>query len=374
MSSEVRIEIPGWSSYSGEFGNEKKNSAVPETSVWPGGKKWACVARLGGIGDNLIAASVLGPLKKQGYMVEVISQLPYSTVFINNPYIDRLTIKEAEDIPGKGNLDWQIWFSKKAKEYAKFGNLSHSCENLIALFPASTAFWWPASARRKFCNRSYLEAVHDIMEVPYEFGPLFFPTDGEKESALRTKATVGERAIAWCLSGTRIDKMYPYTPMAIGRIIQEFDIPVVMLGAPGKNYDWAKQIQDHVINQNGSDKNLHLALSQDVGSESWPIRRILSFAQVCDMMITPDTGPAWAVAMESIPKIVLLSHASPENITKHWVNTTTLHAGSGVKCWPCHQLHDKQETCTPNKDNNGAACISDISVDRLMKAIADKWR
>ena len=37
-------------------------------------------------------------------------------------------------------------------------------------------------------------------------------------------------------------------------------------------------------------------------------------------MIGPDTGLMWGVAMEAMPKIMLLSHASPENITKHWTN------------------------------------------------------
>jgi hypothetical protein len=51
---------------------------------------------------------------------------------------------------------------------------------------------------------------------------------------------------------------------------------------------------------------------------------------------------------------------------QHWVNTINLHADpEKVSCWPCHKLHDRQETCRPNKENNGAACISDISVETI---------
>ena len=86
-----------------------------------------------------------------------------------------------------------------------------------------------------------------------------------------------------------------------------------------------------------------------------------------DVVITPDTGPAWACALEPMPKIALLSHASAENITKHWLNTTTLHADQNrVPCWPCHKLHDTKDTCVENKEKNGAACISDISVETIM--------
>lgn len=335
-------------------------------------RKWAGVARMGGCGDNLIAASVLAPLKKLGYMVEVISQEPYSDIFVNNPHIDKLTTKKSGDIPGNGGIEWQKWFAGRAKEYDRFANLSHSCENLVALFPAQTAFWWPVEARRKFCNRNYLEVAHDILDVPYEFGPLFYPTDGEKKIAAQTKAKIGERCIGWIISGTRVDKIYPYAPIAVARLLHEVG-PVVMFGAPGKDFEMAKQIMEHVEQQNGSATGLHLALSPDPNHPSWPIRRILSQALACDLIITPDTGPAWAVAFEPMPKIAMLSHASPENITKHWINTTTLHAGSQLKCWPCHRLHDEPGTCMPNKENNGAACISDISVERLIEAVKAKW-
>jgi hypothetical protein len=70
-----------------------------------------------------------------------------------------------------------------------------------------------------------------------------------------------------------------------------------------------------------------------------------------------------------------VSHASAENITKHWVNTVTLHADPDrVPCWPCHRLHNDPSTCKSNKEDNGAACISDISVERLFQAVKQAWR
>jgi hypothetical protein len=71
---------------------------------------------------------------------------------------------------------------------------------------------------------------------------------------------------------------------------------------------------------------------------------------------------------------VMVSHASVENITKHWVNTTTLHADPNrVPCWPCHRLHDDPSTCVVNKEENGAACISDVSVENLVRTVAQTW-
>lgn len=336
--------------------------------------KWAGICRFGGVGDNLIAASVLRPLKTLGYKVEVITTAKDTNcVFRNNPFINKLSLKKDGDIPG--GAEWQRWFEARRDEYELFVNLSHSCEYRHALFPDQTQFWWPQDYRRKLCAGSYLETVHDIVGVPYTFGRLFFPTGEERERALKSRnETVGGSYVAWVLSGSRVDKIYPYAAMAIARIIRELNIPVVMVGVGGKQFEMAKQIMEHVARQNGDHKNLHLALSPEGsdpgGHQHWSIRRSLTQALYADLVITPDTGVAWATAFEELPKIVLLSHASKENITKHWQNTVTLAANvDRVPCWPCHRLHNDISTCTPNRDGgHAAACMSDISVEAILNA------
>lgn len=333
--------------------------------------KWACVVRLGGVGDNLIAASALAPLKRQGFMVEVIAAEPQHVVFENNPSIDKLSVKNpTRDLPQNDMIAWQAWFKSRGNEYERFANLSHSLEYLTGFLPEQSAFYWRPEMRRHLADRNYLEVVHDIVGVPHEFGPLFFPTEEEKEQAAATKAEIGGRCIGWCLSGTRIDKMHPFSAMVIARIIRETGIPVVMMGTPGKEFLMSRQIMEHVERQNGSIDGLHQAISPDPEKPTWPLRRSLSFAAACDLVIGPDTGPMWSVAFEQMPKIMLLSHASPTNITRHWRNTITLHADqSRVPCWPCHQLHNTIDTCTPNKEKLAAACISDISTEAIIAAV-----
>lgn len=343
-------------------------------------RRWAGIARFGGVGDNLIAASVLRPLKQLGYATEVITtNKETASVYRNNPFLDKLTMKADGDIPnGDG---WQTWFSSRAAEYDIFVNLSHTCEARHALFKSSTQFWWPQDYRRKLCAGSYLETVHDVVGVPHTFGPLFFPTEEERARAEATRdEQLGGPYVAWVLSGSRVDKIYPYAAMAIARIIRECGLPVVMLGVGGQQFEMAKQIMEHVARQNGDVKGLHLALSPENsdpgGHQHWSVRRSLTQVMAASVVVTPDTGAAWAVAMEALPKVVLLSHASEENITKHWVNTTTLHANAfRVPCWPCHRLHDDISTCTPNKDGgHAAACMSDISVETIVNEVQKKLR
>lgn len=348
-------------------------------------KNWACVVRLGGIGDNLIAASTLRPLKKQGYMIEVITKEPQSCVFENNPFIDKLTIKSDRELPQDNPISWQKYWWSRSCEFAKFVNLSHSVEVLMARFPAETAFWWPPEFRRKMCGHSYLEAAHDVVGVPHEFGPLFFATSDEIEDISAFKKRHGldrKPLIGWVVSGTRVDKLYPFGGLAISRLLAELDVNVIMLSSPSSvrpiDATHVEQVMNHIKLTNSSINGLYEARHVE-GQHNWPIRRMLALSQMCDLVIGPDSGIMWAVAMEKLPKIVLHSHASVDNITKHWKNTISLHADpKKVPCSPCHLLHDTMDTCAEMQhrsglkvlpDDIGSACIRSIDVQLLVTAV-----
>lgn len=376
VPAEKSIEqTKGLRRISSPYDRETGVAQLPPNVRPPNG--WAAVARFGGIGDNLMACSAIGALKRKGFKVEVITSTDCAwQVFQHNPNIDKLSLKTKREMP-KFGLEWQQWFRGRADEYDVFAHLSHSCEGQLAFFPASTQFHWPAHVRRRIANKNYLEMVHDIAGCGYDFGPLFYASDVERAQALETKGRVGERCIVMAMSGSRHDKLHPILPGIVARLISELGVPVVLLGAPERNYEDAKRIESFVLNTNGTTRGLHVAISTtpDVNGNrviDWPIRRSLAFAQVADLVIGPDTGIMWAVAFENVPKIMLLGHASPENITKHWLNTVTLTANTArVPCHPCHQLHDTMEFCTPNKENSGTACISDISVETIIQEARD---
>jgi ADP-heptose:LPS heptosyltransferase len=228
--------------------------------------------------------------------------------------------------------------------------------------------------RRRMCGRSYLEIAADICEVPYpSLRPGFFPSAEEHAKAVELKKKVGDRCIGWAMSGSRPDKIYPYASVVIGRLIRDLGVPVILFGAPGRDEKIAELIETNIKIQHGrSLDGLHIALPNV--ANPWGLRASLAQLQMCDLVIGPDTGAMWAVAAEGMPKVMLLSHASAENITKHWVNTTSLQADQDrVPCYPCHRLHDSMEHCVENEWKSGAACISDITADRLYEAAASAW-
>jgi len=350
-------------------------------------KGWATVTRMGAVGDNLMAASVCRPLKRMGYMVEMLTATPNHVVFQHNPHIDKVSVVDADkDMPNDaseaGAIEWQLWFEKRSYQSEVFIRLAHSCEMRHCVQPSATWFWWPPEVRRKLLAGNYMEAVHDIAQVPYDFGPLFYPSEAEREHAQATRARYKGPVIGWVLTGSRVDRRYPQSSLAIARLIRELDATVVITCAPHPTYyEFAKEIAKLVVKQNGNDQGLVIATSPNE-TLSWSLRRSLTMLQQCDVVIGPDTGPMWAVAFEQVPKVLLLSNMPPESVAKHWLNTAVLHADPmRVACWPCHRLHNDKSTCVPNADDTGAACISDISVEMVVQTTrmhlgdgARKWR
>lgn len=339
-------------------------------------KPWAALCRFGGVGDNLIASSVL-PLLARTHSVEVFTQSPQGVLFENNPHIAKLTVYPEGHIPYEGAEQWQGWFRKMAAGYDRFYHLSHSIETSVALVPGQTHYNWSPEARRWWCDKSYLQVAHEICGVPHTYEPRFFPTDQETEVADGLKRDkMGTPLIGWSLSGSRLDKVYPYSAMAIARLLREIEgCHVMMVGASPRESHMVVAIREHVQRENGSQDRLHAAV-QLPDENKWPLRKSLAQIQTCDVMIGPDTGTMWAVASRPMPKIMLLSHASPRNITFGWVNTTTLHADrSRVQCWPCHRLiGNYDEDCTTSPDKAGAACIADIAVEDIIVSTKNALR
>lgn len=344
-------------------------------------KPWACVSRCGGIGDNLMAAAVLPELAKR-YTIDMLTNDHLaSAVYENNPHITKLTKVHDEDIPKDSMQSWQGWFAKRAREFPEFFiNLSHSCESLVAIPQTQTPFYWPDAWRRKHCGANYLETIAEICGIdPVFTEPLFYPTEAEREKARITKQKVGKRCIGFCAAGSRLDKYHPLTPIIIARLIKELDMPVILFGASEREADVARMTEDHVAKANGSLAGLHEAITcYEVDGKTvrhdkaglpieWSVRRAITQLMACDLIIGPDTGLVWGAAFEDVPKIVLLSHASPENIIKHWRNALAPQIDTEqAPCWPCHRLHDDITHCRRHKSLDGAACISSIKADTVV--------
>lgn len=316
--------------------------------------KTAAVVRYGALGDALQASSILPALKEQGYHITFYTVPLSYEALKHDPHVDRFVVQDVDVIPNKQLADF--WDAMKPK-YDKWVNLCESLERNLLLMADNMAFHWPHDMRHKHFNKNYVEFVHDIAGVPMPCRMKFYATEEEKAWARAEYSRIGGRVILWVLSGSALHKVYPHLDRSIDTTLRNHsDARFVLAGDKGcriLEYGWDKTPQVHLR------------------SGKWTIRQTLAFAQVADLVIGPETGVLNAVAMESVEKIVTLSHSSVENLTRDWMNCVSL-TPAKTSCYPCHRLHmagDGFKHCRESSMTGVAACQFDIPANDMIGAI-----
>ncbi len=94
-----------------------------------------------------------------------------------------------------------------------------------------------------------------------------------------------------------------------------------------------------------------------VAGMEFPLRMSMALALTADAVVCTESVFANVVAMEDMPKVVLLSHSSHENLTRDWSNTAALQAP--VTCFPCHRIHNAAAAlCAKDTTTNASACMA----------------
>ena len=320
-----------------------------------GGKrngKSVCVQRYGGFGDMLQVSSILPGLKDQGYRITInTTPLGYDVVK-HNPYIDEVFLQEHEQVL---NEELGFYWQELEKCFDKFIMLSESVEgSLLALPERREAAWHPALRRMIMGTVDYLEATHAIAEVPLPPKVRFYPSGEEKAWANGYKKSLGKNTftILWALSGSSVHKTWPYLDIVIARLLQTFtNVKVILCGdnvSKILEVGWEKE--PRVITACGE----------------WSIRKTLTFAERCDLVIGPETGVLNSVSMLSVPKYMMLSHSSTQNIGSNW-NNVTLFEPEKTPCYPCHILHRGFDICYRDEITGTAMCAANIDVEKVWK-------
>ena len=329
-------------------------------------QKSVCVVRHGAIGDTLQAASILPELKRQGYHVTWMSEPLGEELMRHDPHVDAFLIQDKDQVP---NGELQAYWAQMAKGFDKFINLSESVEGTLIALPGRPNYHWPKSVRDKRMGENYLEFTAALAELPLHPEHKFYATEAEFERAAATLAdiyaavnagwTMGMKAkqpfvIMWALSGSAMHKLYPHQDAVIARILTE--IPhahIILVGDPTRR----------LLEQGWEDEQ---RIHRTCGELS--IRVTLALAQRCDLVIGPETGVLNAVAFEPMAKVMLLSHSSIENLTKHWVNTISL-AADHLPCFPCHRLHYTREFCPQHEESMTSLCMAELNPATVWDAV-----
>ena len=296
--------------------------------------KTCAIVRYGGWGDALQACSLFPGLKKQGFHVTLYATPRAWEVVQGDPHIDEVILQDGEQVP---NTALGNFWEHERRKYDRWINLSESVEATWLTLTERVQTRWPKSARDKYLNTNYVQFQHDLAEIPYTAPRTkFYPTLEEKnwaqERLIELKA---KPLIFWVLNGSSVHKVWPHIDQIFARMLIVYpECKIVTVG------DTNSLILDEPWK--GEPRIVRVA-------SKWTIRQSLTFAQVCDVVVGPETGVLTGVSMEAMPKIVFLSHSSHENLTRDWINTFTLFT-TKTPCYPCHKMHYDWSQCMRNED------------------------
>lgn len=329
-------------------------------------EKTVCVCRYGGFGDSIQASNILPQLKRLGYHVVFMTTPRGHEILQHDPHIDEWLLQDDDQVP---NHELPLYWMAQAPRFAKFVNLSESVEGTLLAFPGRANHQWPDTLRRAELGKNYLEWTARLAELSYTSEARFYPSSAEVAAAqiylanvknelagpLPMLARAPERFnILWCLSGSSMHKFYPHQDTVIKRVLKAMPEAVIVFSG-----DYACKL----LESGWEDEPRTRCESGNMG-----IRDTLALAQQVDCVVGPETGVLNAVGFEDVGKVILLSHSSPENLTKYWVNAETL-TPADTSCYPCHRLHYGREFCREDAETGAAACQVDISPDLVFEAI-----
>ena len=311
--------------------------------------KTAGIVRVGGNGDALWAASVAAHLADDGYEVTVYCAANGADILRHDPHVHHVV-----ELP-TGVLDdaeLVAYFAHEAVKFDRFTNLINSVEGRLLPHQSAVDFYLPHAVRHKLMNVNYLDQVHAWAELPdgTPSRQKFYPSADESAWAKKMRAELPGPVVVISPSGSGPFKRWPHVAAFMERMA-ESGVYTVVLGE-------LKGLEDlDIVSRDGIDYG-HV-----VGRE-WPLRAALAYALQADAVVATESVFANAVAYEPMPKVVMLSHSSNENLTRDWINTAALEAP--VACHPCHRIHDAgAQMCGKDTVTGASACMAYYDADTV---------
>lgn len=345
---------------------ERHHSGIVEVDLTIPGPS-VCVVRYGGFGDMIQAANILPALKRAGFTVYVMTTPKGRDIIEHDPHVDEFLLQDTDQVP---NDELSAYWAVQAKRFTKFVNLSESIEGTLLAYPGRANHGWPDAVRRKEMGKNYLEWTAQLAEVDFACETRFYPTEAERAAAQRYLTRIRLQAakapaagpvnapptfnIMWTLAGSSVHKMYPHQDDVIANLLAAMpDATITLVGD-----DLCR-----VLEAGWEDHPRVHCTSGRIG-----IRETLALALSMDCVVGPETGVLNAVGFEPMGKVVLLSHSSPENLTKHWNNTHVLQPFT--ECHPCHRLHHGRSFCPEHEASGAALCAWEIPPYSVFSSIA----
>ena len=313
------------------------------------------VTRIGAIGDCVIITPALKMLKADGHNVTVETKDVGAQILRHNPNVDRTII---HDLPEGVDLD--LYWKQLAEPFDKHINLGGSIEDTLAVGPFNPLYTASREEREAKCNVNYYD--HTLKLCGYDVtgmrGELYFSQVEHQFARSERKKYRNKFLILWAMSGSSTHKAYPYAEYVAGKFLDNHEDAVIITVG-----DYVAELLEF---------NHPRAISK---SGKWPIRKSLIMTDYADLVIGPDTGLMHAAGCFPTNKILLHSAASPDNISKYWLNCKDMSAG--VECQPCYRLLFDLDICQQDKRFDTSICMAQLDPFKVYEEIEsqyERWR
>lgn len=314
------------------------------------------ITRLGAIGDMIMVTPLLRLLKEEGNHITLNCKKYSKEVLRHNPYIDDYIIHD-DDIP-MDKLDAHL--DELAKGFDRHINLTASIENGLLVTQAQEEFGWSQAERHEAFNRNYYDEMLVLggrSETGLN-GELYFSAVENIRAREEMKKYKRKFVVLWSLSGSSHHKSWPMTENAARAFLDaNKDTVIITVGDDlCRLLEWE---HPRTIQRSGK----------------WQLRKSLIMTKYVDLVIGTETGILNAAGCFSTPKVILLSHSSEENLSKHWKNCTSIEPD--VECHPCHKLHFSLGTCVLDKGMKSPICMTSVAPATVLNAMEnyyEQWR
>lgn len=308
--------------------------------------KRCLVIRLGTWGDAIMISALLRLLKEDGYHITMNASERTKQILLHDPHIDAWINHKTDSIPM--NQLHEHW-EKMSKGFDKVVNLSGSIEQKLLKVKGSEEYDWPKEKRHEACNINYYDYTLELGgygHIKGKTGELYFTKAEHKWAKKEIAKCKGKFTVLWALSGSSFHKTYPYTEYIACEFLDRYpDSILFTTGDPlCQVLEW-----DHPRTK--------------CKSGMWSIRQTMIMTKYVDLVVGVETGVLNAAGCYDTPKILLLSHSSHENISKHWKNAYVIHAD--VACQPCHKLIYTREEC-PQDRMGVPICVSKLDAKKVL--------
>lgn len=313
------------------------------------------VIRYGAWGDMVIITPLLRFLHQAGHEVFLHTSEIGIKVLAHSPHVTKFLPYESKSVP---DHELENHWRKIAAENQidKTINLCESLERAISLHPLDPMYNWPKQERRELCDVNFYEQTfrHAAKQHPTLFSEppvsgsedetlrpeLFFTEEEVREMETYFKNLGNRRVVIWGLSGSSLNKSYPYTDYIIKEILNEFkDVLVITVG------DELCQVLEVV-----KDKRIIRK------SGKWSMRQSALACKYASLVVAPDTGLLHSAGCFMTPKIGIIGSNTINNISKTFSCDHSIEAdSSAVPCAPCFRIIYSASTQCPTCPSTGLA-------------------